>query len=60
MKIWVDDVRPAPKMYIWLKAVDEAKVFIQMATSNGNDTIELGIYFLRHSTSLGTSPYSKA
>ena len=41
MKLWVDDVRPAPRMYIWLKAVDEAKVFIQMATSNGNDTIEL-------------------
>lgn len=25
MKIWVDDVRPAPNMYVWVKSVDEAK-----------------------------------
>lgn len=25
MKLWVDDIRPAPDGYIWCKSVDEAK-----------------------------------
>ena len=29
MKLWVDDVRPAPNMYVWLKSVDEAKECIE-------------------------------
>lgn len=41
MKLWIDDVRPAPKMYIWIKSVNEAKVFIRMASYNGMDSIEL-------------------
>lgn len=28
MKIWVDDVRPAPDGYVWVKSVNEAKLFI--------------------------------
>ena len=28
MKIWVDDVRPAPEGYVWCKSVEEAKIFI--------------------------------
>lgn len=28
MKIWVDDVRPAPKGYVWCKSVNEAKTII--------------------------------
>ena len=28
MKLWVDDVRPAPKGYIWVKSVNEAKSVI--------------------------------
>lgn len=28
MKLWVDDVRPAPDGYIWCKSVNEAKRFI--------------------------------
>ena len=28
MKIWVDDVRPAPEGYIWCKSVNETKDFI--------------------------------
>jgi len=28
MKIWLDDIRPAPIDYIWLKSVDEAKTWI--------------------------------
>lgn len=25
MKIWLDDIRPAPKGYIWCKSVNNAK-----------------------------------
>lgn len=25
MKLWIDDVRPAPKGYFWVKSVNEAK-----------------------------------
>ena len=25
MKLWVDDVRPAPEGYVWCKSVDQAK-----------------------------------
>lgn len=28
MKIWVDDIRPAPSGYIWVKSVNEAKALI--------------------------------
>ena len=31
MKIWVDDVRPAPEGYCWVKSVDEAKECIEFA-----------------------------
>lgn len=31
MKLWVDDVRPAPDGYIWLKSVNEAKLEILKA-----------------------------
>lgn len=29
MKLWVDDVRPAPEGYIWCKSVDETKIMIE-------------------------------
>ena len=29
MKLWIDDVRQAPNMYIWLRSVDEAKECIE-------------------------------
>ena len=28
MKLWIDDVRPAPKGYFWCKSVNEAKRII--------------------------------
>lgn len=31
MKLWVDDVRPAPEGYIWVKSVNEAKWRIESA-----------------------------
>ena len=26
MKLWIDDVRPAPERYVWCKSVNEAKM----------------------------------
>ena len=28
MKLWIDDVRPAPEGYVWAKSVNEAKYHI--------------------------------
>ena len=28
LKIWVDDVRPAPEGYVWLKSVNEVKKYL--------------------------------
>ena len=28
MKLWIDDVRPAPEGYVWCRTVDDAKVTI--------------------------------
>lgn len=28
MKLWIDDVRPAPEGYVWVKSVNEAKHYI--------------------------------
>lgn len=28
MKVWIDDVRPAPDGYVWIKSVNEAKHII--------------------------------
>ena len=29
MKLWIDDVRPAPEGYVWLKSVKDAKACIE-------------------------------
>ena len=28
LKIWVDDIRPAPEGYVWLKSVNEVKKYL--------------------------------
>ena len=33
MKLWIDDVRPAPEGYVWCKSVNEAKNTILAANS---------------------------
>ena len=30
MKLWIDDCRPAPEGYIWLKSVNEARNYITL------------------------------
>lgn len=37
MKIWVDDVRPAPEGYVWCKSVND---FVLFARCNGYGSIE--------------------
>ena len=41
MKLWVDDVRPAPEGYIWCKSVSDAKSAIRIYEETLEDTIEL-------------------
>lgn len=31
MKIWLDDIRPAPEGYVWCKSVNSAKSVIESA-----------------------------
>lgn len=38
MKIWVDDVRPAPEGYVWRRSVEEAKLMIEYCELCVNDT----------------------
>ena len=30
MKLWIDDVRPAPEGYVWIRSVSEAHKFIKI------------------------------
>ena len=44
MKLWVDDVRPAPEGYVWCKSVNEAKHRIrrsceEIIANNSNKTL---------------------
>lgn len=45
MKLWIDDLRPAPKGYAWCKSVNEAKdtilLFELYATVNEGYKVEL-------------------
>ena len=38
VKIWIDDIRQAPKNYLWLKKVDD---FIEYVDNNGYENIEV-------------------
>lgn len=37
MKLWIDDVRPAPDGYIWIKTVEQAKSAIRHYERNMTD-----------------------
>lgn len=41
--MWIDDVRPAPEGYIWIKSVNAAKRYITMASPYGVADIEISI-----------------
>lgn len=40
MKFWIDDVRPAPEGYVWVKSVSEAKISI-LRMANAEINIEV-------------------
>lgn len=41
MKLWIDDVRPAPEGYVWCKSVDDAKTFISLSILCKAESIDL-------------------
>lgn len=41
MKLWIDDVRPAPEGYIWSKSVNETKTWIDLSDLPFMENIEL-------------------
>lgn len=45
MKLWVDDVRPAPKGYLWAKSVDSAIAILRIYMDCG---IEIELIDLDH------------
>ena len=45
MKLWIDDVRPAPEGYVWCKSVNEAIDKIVEVESNVNNIVKKAKYF---------------
>lgn len=43
IKIWLDDVRPAPKDYEWVHSVNEAKALIEYSEHNNIIVSELNL-----------------
>lgn len=44
MKLWIDDVRPAPKEYLWAQSVNEAKTMIKYYEKDyWDDTITINL-----------------
>lgn len=41
MKLWIDDVRPAPEGYSWVASVNDAKSFIEINEARNSHEIEL-------------------
>lgn len=40
MKLWIDDVRPAPEGYIWVRSVNEAKDIITRLEESKKSALE--------------------
>lgn len=43
MKLWIDDVRPAPDGYFWIKTVKDTIIAIQEAECMGFDIVEISL-----------------
>ena len=41
MKLWIDDVRPAPEGYIWCKSVNNAKGVIERTEARVSEIMEV-------------------
>ena len=44
MKLWIDDVRPAPEGYVWCKSVNEAKQLISTKELNASVYDDEAVY----------------
>ena len=45
MKLWIDDVRPAPEDYVWVKTVHMAKQLIELRENDSKYTGDKSILF---------------
>ena len=43
LQLWLDDIRPAPAGYVWVKSVNQAQRFILGAENLGEDILELNL-----------------
>ena len=48
MKLWIDDVRPAPEGYVWVKSVNEVKSNIEALEKERDAFVEKAQYQLNH------------
>ena len=48
MKLWIDDVRPAPKGYKWAQSVMMAQAIIEVAEEEKEAFLEKANYQLHH------------
>jgi hypothetical protein len=48
MRIWVDDVRPAPEGYFWCKTVEEAKCWIEASEVHLSSLAAIEVIDLDH------------
>lgn len=49
MKLWIDDVRPAPKGYFWCQTVNHAKSIITLWEENREaDDLNIPVIMLHH------------
>lgn len=61
MKLWIDDIRPAPYGYFWLQSVNQAKEFIECSELAIERLMEKGHEaFLSRDYALRDTFYSKA
>lgn len=42
MKLWLDDIRPAPEGWVWVKTIDEAKPYLEQGVSHASLDNDLG------------------
>lgn len=47
IKLWVDDCRPAPEGYVWIKSVNEAKADIEYL-EDLNESIDIKVIDIDH------------
>jgi hypothetical protein len=57
MKLWIDDVRPAPKEYVWYQSVNEAKENIPILEKLFDSACRSVRYHFAHGNGLAVEEY---